>query len=118
MSKKDNLVQIPASIVGFTPRQDRSWKITFETRELPGEEVAVLADNYQGEGWLVYSPNREVVRADVPEEPAEPGVKTPSERLRDVIYIYWKQRGGKGDFESFRRTVTEQFIEYIKSKLN
>lgn len=110
------LIQVPASVVGMNPRQDRSWNIKFETQELSGEDVKTLANNFQGEGWLVFSPN-EIALKDVPTDTAEAGVKSPSQRLRAVIYILWQQRGGKGDFESFYRTYLGTLIEYVKSKL-
>lgn len=110
------LIQVPAQVVGMNPRQDRSWLIKFETRELSGEEVKILADNFQGEGWLVFSPN-DLVAADIPKDNAEPGTESQSTRLRDVIFILWKQTGSKGDFESFYRTYLEKLIEYTKTKL-
>lgn len=110
------LVQIPAQIVDFRPRADRSYKISFETRQLSGEELAILADNFQGEGWLVFSPN-EINQADIPDVQAEPGTRTPSSRLRATIMVLWKQQGSKGDPESFYRSTMEKLIEYMKTKL-
>lgn len=113
----DDLIQVPASVAGMNPLKDRSWKITFETRELTGDEVAILANAFQGEGWLAYRPNAEVTLADIPEGYAEPGVKSPSQRLRAKIFILWKQKGGKGDFESYYRTSIERMISLIDEQL-
>ena len=113
----NELIQIPAIVVNMNPKADRSWKLTFETRELNGEEVKILAENLQGEGWLVFSPN-EIKQADIPKVEAESGTKTQSQRLRDVIYILWKQSGGKGDFQSFYNVYYEKLIEYTKGKLS
>ena len=113
----NELIQIPASVVNMKPRADRSWKIEFETRELTGDDVKILADNLQGEGWMVFKPNDEVTTDDIPEVDAEPGTKTPSQRLRATIMVLWRQRGSKGDRESFYRTYMEQLIDYTKSKL-
>lgn len=118
MESRQTLIQVPAQIVDFRPKADKSYKITFESRELGGEEVAILADNFQGEGWLLFKPNGEITRSDIPEGDAESGVKSQSQRLRDVVFIYWKQLGGKGDFESFKRVYFEKLIEYTKSKLS
>lgn len=116
--ERASLIQVPAQIVDFRPKADHSYKISFETRELTGEDVAILANNFQGEGWLVFKANGTVVPDEVPEEDAQAGVKSQSERLRAVIYLLWKQNGGKGDFESFKRVYFEKLIEYVKSKLN
>lgn len=112
------IIQVPAQCVDFKPRQDRSYKLVFETRELTGDHVALLANTFQGEGWLVYKPNSTgIIPEEVPDEDASSGVKSQSQRLRDVVFILWKQQGGKGDFESFKRTYFEKLIEYTKSKL-
>lgn len=112
------LIQVPAQCVNMNPKADRSWKLVFETRELHGEEVGLLADTFQGEGWLVFKPNAEgVANEEVPEDIADSGTKSQSKRLRDVIFVLWKQKGGKGDFETFYRVYLEKLIEYTKSKL-
>jgi hypothetical protein len=100
------------------PRADKSWKIVFETRELTGSEVALLADNLQGEGWLVFKPNAEITAGELPTGNAESGTKSQSQRLRDVIFILWKQRGGRGDFETFYRVSLEKLIEHVKTQLD
>ncbi len=118
MAKQPNTtsVTLPVEVVDIRPRADRSWKLSFETRELTGEEVAVLANNFQGAGWLLFSPN-EIKEADIPDAPAEPNTKTPSQRLRASIMVLWQQQGSKGDPESFYRTYMERLIEYVQSKL-
>lgn len=113
----NEIVQVPAIVINMNPRADRSWRIAFETRELTGDEVKILVNNFQGEGWLVFKPNADVNPTDIPESPAESGTKTPSERLRGVTYILWKQKGAKGDFQAFYNTTMERLIEYMKSKL-
>lgn len=117
MAGQPALVQVPAIVINMNPRADRSWRLQFETRELKGEEVKILADNFQGEGWLVFKPNSDVVQAEIPSGDADSGTKSQSQRLRDVIFILWKQGGGKGDFQSFYNVYYEKLIEYTKSKL-
>lgn len=110
-----DLIQIPVIVLDMRPRQDKSWRISFETRELSGAEVSLLASNLQGEGWLVYKPN-EIKVDEIPDDPAESGTKSQSQRLRDVIYVLYKQKG-KGDFETFYRLYLEKLIDFTKDKL-
>jgi len=113
------IVQVPAQVINMNPRQDGSWKLTFETRELSGDDVKLLAETLQGEGWLVFKPNSTgIIPEEVPDSDADSGIKSQSRRLRDVVFILWKQQGGKGDFESFKRVYFEKLIEYTKSKLD
>ena len=111
------LISVPAQVMNMSPRADKSWKLTFETRWLTGEEVKILADNFQGEGWLLFKPNGEIDISEVPQGNADSGTKSQSQRLRDVIYVLYKQQGVKSDFETFYRLYLERLIEYVKSKL-
>jgi hypothetical protein len=118
MAQSDQLISVPAQVVNMNPRADRSWKLVFETRELSGDEVKILADNYQGEGWLVFKPNGDISVSEVPEGKADAGVKTPSQRLRGTIMVLWRQKGSKGDPEAFYRVTMERIIEFIKEQLS
>jgi hypothetical protein len=105
-------------VVNLNPKADRSWKLVFETRELSGDEVKILADNFQGEGWLVFKPNSDgVSKEEIPTTSADAGVKSQAQRLRGAIMVLWRQSGSKGDPEAFYRTTSEKLIEYILSKI-
>jgi hypothetical protein len=117
MSSHPKLIQVPAQIIDFKPRPDRSYKVVFETRQLSGDEVSLLADNFQGEGWLLFKPNGEINIADVPKDEADAGNKTPSQRIRSVIYVKWEQTGRKGSFNDYYHTVTSKIIEFLKDQL-
>lgn len=113
-------VLLPAQLTKVASRSDRSYALTFSTRELRGGEAAILLDELQKEGWLLYSPNEDLTETDVPKEKAQAGLgtKTPSERLRSVLYIFWEQSGKQGTFEDYYRVQMEKIIEYVKEKLN
>lgn len=110
---------LPASLKKVTSRADRSYDLTFSTRDLAGSEASFLLDQLQTEGWLLYSPNDDIEDTDVPDEKADAmvGQKTQAQRLRAVIYVLWEQRGGTGNFEEYYRSYLEIIIEQIKSKL-
>lgn len=111
------LVQIPASVYDMRPRQDKSWKLTFETaHELSGEDVKVLTDNLQGDGWLVFSPN-EISTADIPDTEVEDTGKSPSQRLRGLLYVLWEKKGKHGEFEMFYRVAMDRLINKIREDL-
>lgn len=113
-----SLIQVPAQVMGMNPRADRSWKLNFETRELTGEEVKLLADNFQGEGWLVFKPNSKGVElGEIPDTDADAGIESPSARLRKRLWVLWKQRGSKGSFDNFYLDQMQKFMEYVESKL-
>lgn len=114
----NSLIQVPAIVANMSPKADRSWKLVFETRELTGDEVKILADNFQGEGWLVYKPNSDgILPEEVPASSADAGVKSQAQRLRGAIMVLWRNSGSRGDPEAFYRTFTEKLIEYTLSKV-
>jgi len=48
----------------------------------------------------------------------EDKTKTPSKRLRAVLFLMWKQLGEVGDFETYYRVQVEKVIEHLKAKLD
>lgn len=111
------MIKLQAYLTNFNRKPDRSCKVSFETQELTPDDLLELDKHYQNFGWLVFQENQ-INLKDIPTEQAEDKEKTPSKRLRSVIFILWKQRGEQGDFESFYRSYTDKIIEQIKSKLD
>ena len=84
-----NTLILPAQINPPSFRKDRSVTLKFETRELTPEEFQVIMAFQGTEGWVSFSQNKEEA-IEVPTEDAELGLKTPSERLLNAIYVQWK----------------------------
>lgn len=111
---------VAVDLTSAVPKKDKSVKISFVTsRELPPEEqLEIFKYLYMsGSGWLLFSPN-EISESDIPKDMAEKGAKTPSQRLRAVLFILWKQVGDIDDFEKFYQIQMETFINEIKFKLD
>jgi hypothetical protein len=114
-------IQVPVLIQGLSTKQDGSIKIVMETRELGGQDAARLFDLRNSEAWAVIAAT-ELRDEDVslPTERPDPavGTKTPSQRLRAVLYRLWEQSRGGTDFESFYRVRIEQIIDQLKERLD
>lgn len=114
-------ILLPSQINPPTLRKDGSAKLTFDTRELSAEEIFTIMSLRHTEGWLCFSPNENDV-SDIPEQSAEVDEKSPSERLRNVMFVWYKQETKAnrfvGLFETFRKEKMEKIIEGVKSKLN
>jgi len=110
-------MKIPAYLTGYSSRSDNSVGIRFATQEVMPEEVSELQKLNGAFGWLLFQENS-FTDKDLPKEQAEDKNKTPSKRLRSVLYIFWQQQGSKGDFEVFYRDRMEKLIEMIKGKLD
>lgn len=114
-------IQLPVMVDGLSTLKDGSVKIVLETRELSGDEAAKMFDLRNSEAWAIIAPNP-MSEADVklPTERADPAVgkKTPSQRLRAVLYRLWEQNPKGVDFESFYRLTLEKVIDQFKAKLD
>jgi hypothetical protein len=113
-------VLFAAQLLKVASKQDRTYALTFNTRELRGIDAANLLGNLMDEGWLLWSPDETPEETDVPDEKADSmtGTKTQAQRLRGTLWHLWEQGGKKGDFESFYRTQMERFIERVKEQLD
>lgn len=111
-------VLLPAILSKVASRKDRSYSLTFETREL-GKDAAMLMDMLQSEGYLLFSPNDDLAEADIPDEKADAmtGQKTQAQRLRGVIYRLWEQSGKNGNSEEYYRSIMESLIDQLKERL-
>lgn len=95
---------------------DGGLSLGLHTKELSSEEKIKVMDFHNQAGWLVFSAN-EVKDEDIPLQDAEMGNKTPSQRLRAVLFILFQQAGSPGDFDIFYKNKMESIIEHYKEKL-
>ena len=97
-------------------RKDRSLTVSMVTPELDASESVTLMQLANRELNMVLTPIGEAVSA-VKEVKGQFDTKTPSQRLRSILFVYWKQADGTGDFEDFYRRQIEQIIVNVKEKL-
>lgn len=108
----------PAILDKATTMKDGSIKVQFETQEENPESIANLFSLRNKMGWLIFAPN-EVEEVDLPEDPASMGrnAKTPSQRLRSVLFLNWDRMGRKMEFGDYYKREMEKIIELYKEKL-
>jgi hypothetical protein len=116
-----DIFQVPAAIaddIKITPH--KTIKIKFETREgMVGDAIGRFSEMIGKWGWLTFSiPQIEAEDLlNLPEIKTD-AKKTPSQRLRNVLYRNWeKDNGGHEDFESYYLAMMEKLINHYKDKL-
>jgi hypothetical protein len=109
--------QVPAILTRVSFLKDGGVSLGFSTNEMTAEEKVVISKFYQKFGHLLFKEN-EFVPEDIPTEDADFEGKTPSKRMRSVLFVYWKQKQSKEDFEDFYRAKMNDLVEYIKTKLD
>lgn len=118
-------VKLPVIIDSLATRVDGSIKITMSTRELPPQDSARLFELRGTEGWAIFSPN-EIKDEDVtlPTDTADAGVgsKTPSKRLRDRMFVFFKEvvHGEAADFDLWYSReldrLGQKYLEKVENK--
>lgn len=110
-------ILLPAVINPPRIRKDRSISISFESRELLPEEMMSVLALSQSEGWLSFCPNQDEL-PEIPKKNATLDLKSYSERLRDVLYAWFKQEEKEGKFiglfETFYNQKMNGIIESVK----
>lgn len=105
-----------AEIGTVSSRADGSVAFRVITGELrPSEAGAVLA--FHGKACKVTVLPHEGAPEEVVVVDSEITRKTPGQRLRAVLFLYWKNEGENGRFEDFYAVKMEALIEHVKSKL-
>lgn len=114
---------IPALLVSYSSLKDKTLKITFETNEPTPEQLTGVALNIQKFGYLAFKDEpfkqKEKDVIESLKSDYEDNGKTPSQRLRAVLYRLWEK-----DKEGFKNAVDhynskmETLIEHFKSKLD
>jgi hypothetical protein len=117
MQKTEVPFQIEAALSSYKSVAAGGVRLTFDTQLLTADHTAAMLRLYQKTGWLLFAVDM-MEFTDVPAQPVEGKTKTPSQRLRAVLFVRWQQLGSKGDFEDYYKKSIEYFIDQIKEKLD
>jgi len=119
------MILLNAEVESVSTRKDRTIKLVLGTQEMKPQEAGELfglqnsliavgiksASLTQSEIELLKQSKIEI--DDIPES------KSPSQRLRAVLYRLWEQSdGGYSDFPLFYVSKMEKLIEHFKEKLD
>lgn len=112
---------LPTIVTAIRTRVDGSLSVTVETNELSPTKAGELF-SFRGKTTLMYlSPKETISQKEIDQVnalDAEVEGKTPSQRLRNVIYILFTQTPeGYTDFDSFYKYKMSVIIDHLKSKL-
>jgi len=117
------MIVINAQLESFRSLKDKTIKLSFETQEPTAEQIQQIANNSQKFGYLVFSGNQlteeQLNAIDKAKNDLYDNQKTPSKRLRNVLYVWYEQDNkGYNTFEDYYLYHMERIIENVKSKLD
>ena len=125
-----NLLAIPGIVTKIGTTRDKSFVITFETQDKgtlnasQKAQIMDLLDEYVTAGFRISDEGKtDPDVLDLPEiKPEFKGDKTPSQRLRGVLYVLWEQQTAKGnvteDADAFYRRQINRMVDAVKAKLD
>jgi len=112
---------IAAQNVGAAFTQDGCMLLRFHTKKCSVEEKVKISEFVSSAGWLLFAAN-EIKDEDIPDENAPKDEwKTPSQRLRGVLYVLFKKENpnaGGDEFNAYYTKRLEKIIEQIKEKIS
>ena len=109
--------QVEAILDGISSLKDGGLSLRFHTQEI-SPESKLIALLYQGAfGWLLFS-EVEIKESDIPKNEPEYKQRTQSQRIRAILYRMYLQMKSDLDFETFYKSETEKYINYLKAKIN
>ena len=115
------MIILPATIEGIATRKDRTVRVTIGTQELTPDKAGHLM-SLQNALCYVAIKKEDFTHDEEAEldklKANEVNGKTPSQRLRSVLFRYWEQ--DKKNFETFAQYydyMMERIIDTYKSKL-
>lgn len=107
----------PAILTSCAFSKDGGLRLGFATNELSNADKVIVAE-YHGKFGTVAFREGDIEAEDLPDAKPSDERKTPSQRLRDVLFVLWKQEGSKGDFDAFYRKHLDRAIERVKNLLD
>ena len=119
------LLQLPATISRVQTMANKSVRVMVDSQEdISPEVVAQIMKQHEQLGWFCFLVDRMIKPEDVkdlPEIKDETDVKSPSQRLRGVLFIQWENQTleykSKYPFEVYYRGRMEKIIDREKEKL-
>jgi len=124
MSDK-NIIKIPATLSKYEGMSHNSMKVQFHTQENLSDDMKnVITSRHEKYGHLLFLHEEaeddiilETIKS-LPKLVVDKEEKTPSQRLRGVLFILYEQNKKEGQtFDEFYRQYMERLIDNIKSKL-
>jgi len=112
----------PTILESYRSLKDGTLKLSFETGELSPQEMADIHFSLNKVGYLAYAPDpfatHEMEEIDKLKVEFDDTGKSPSQRLRAVLFLLWKQNPeGYEISEDYYRAKMEKLINHFKNKL-
>jgi len=112
------IIQFSASIEEIKRNKDKTLRLKVDTQELDPDESSKIFELQDAQIWIALAEvPLKAEQITIPESVDEFDRKTPSQRLRDRQFVYFKEKKIAGDFETWRRGQLEKIGQSYLEKL-
>jgi len=110
-------IKLKATISSVGSRTDKSLRLTIITPPLESSEKTPFMELQQVPLFVEITPQNNI---EAPPLVIDKDIETKSqsERIRNVLYVWWKQSDSDMSFDEFYRYHTEKIIDKVKEKLH
>jgi hypothetical protein len=112
-------IQFSCQIDSVLAKKDKTLSVKIGTQELSADDASYLLSMMGSQVWIALA-ETEVLTLEVPEVlPEIRGEKSPSQRLKGIIYKIWELKTDKKkSFPSYYEDYMFKLCENLKSKLD
>lgn len=113
-----DIIQFSCQIDAVSAKNDRTLSIKLGTQELSANETSRIFYLMEKQIWVAFA-ETPLTKEDlnIPEVQVEKGRKTPSQRLRDRMFVYFKESKKEGRFDDWYERSLEQIGDKYLEKL-
>lgn len=114
---------LAAQFDAYQNRKDKSVSLRFITQEQTPAQIGHLHSMLDGFGYLYFKAESEITAAERDEidglqTDLYDSPKTQSQRLRNTLFVLWKQNPeGFREFADFYKWHTDRIIQHFKDKI-
>lgn len=116
------IFQVPGMLTKVTSMSNSSLRLQFDTQEnIRGDEMSLLFSYLNQIGWMTINVSQIEAEdiVNLPELKKTDQQKSPSQRLRGVLYRKWENNSeGYQEFESYYLMMMEKLINHFKEQIN
>lgn len=119
----NNKILFSGILEGISLRADKSLSLRITTQEITDADKLKFMGFHQQFTQILFK-STDISKNDVKEldqteiNVYESSAKTPSQRLRGVLYRVWEDAGKQGEFPQFYAGEMEKIITHYKGKLD
>jgi len=112
------ILQFSAQIDSAKANNDRTISLKIDTQELSSEETAKIFAMFQKQIWIAIAETSiSKEQLNIPEVLNEMDTKSPSQRLRDRMFVVFKEKKVAGTFDEWYKKQLETIGENYLAKI-